>query len=250
MTSRILKCLSANRIYIVLFFMTIITVLLAVTSNFIDKIEYAFENRYYQFVSRNMESIETDHFIIKYQDESDGLLVAEISEKYYEEVSSIHDYHQDGKIPIIIHDKENMSHGTLLKANKVPMGLYSSGIIQVLSPKEWIDDEENIKDIFEKDGPIVHEMSHYMIDKSTDKVYKPWILEGIALYVEYKATGYTIAKEDQYNELYTLEELEKDFKKLDKIKAYYSSFIIIKKTIEEKDFEYMDNMLEYFYKQV
>ena len=90
--------------------------------------------------------METEHFIIQYEEKSDGLLVAEIGEKYYQEVSSLHAYHQDKKIPIIIHNRKNMSHATLLKYDNVPMGFYSSGVIQVLSPAEWVDKDKNIKE--------------------------------------------------------------------------------------------------------
>lgn len=209
----------------------------------LNKIGYVFQNKYVHFVARDMKIKETEHFIIRYEDEEEAKIVAKIGEKYYEEVSAFHNYNHEKKIPIMIYNRAEMGQTALLKDDNVPMGYYSAGVIQILSPGEWIDDGENMEEIFHAQGPVIHEMSHFMMDQSTGAVSETWIHEGIALYIEYKTTGYTIADESQYHDLYTIEELE-DFNKLDKIKAYYSSFIIIKNIMEENDVEYWGNMLE------
>lgn len=208
------------------------------------KVESVIQKSYYSFISREMATIETAHFIIKYEDKKEAELVARIAEKYYEPVCEIYRYKTDKKIPIIIHsDIEAMNRAVYLKSEQVPMGIFSGKTIQILSPKIWIKEEE-LEEIFEKQGPIIHEMSHYIVDDITKGNYDQWLFEGLALYTEYLYTGYVIGKDKEFDILYTIDELEKNFSQLDTIKAYYSSFIIIKTAIEENHVEYLDNMLE------
>ncbi|MCG8482329.1 MAG: hypothetical protein MJA31_03395 [Clostridia bacterium] len=226
--------------------LSVIAIFLFFTANIsFYSVESAVQNVYYSYVSRDMKSLNTAHFTIKYEDIEEAELVASIAEKYYKSLSDMYHYTSEKRIPIIIHsNKEAMSQSVFLKSDKVPMGVYTGKTIQILSPKVWINETENLAEIFEKQGPIIHEMSHYMVDDITKGNHSQWFFEGIALYTEYLYTGYVIGDHQQFDDLYTVDELEENFSELDTIKAYYSSFMLIKDTIEENNLEYLNYMLE------
>ncbi len=213
-----------------------------ITHTLINKIQ----QQYFLFSSRNMEAIETEHFIIKYEKEEAAEMTADIAEKYYEKLSEKFDYQVENKIPIIIYsDIEKMKKTASQKTKSVPMGLYKGNTIQILSPEIWIDSKENMKEIFEKEGPVIHEMAHYIVDDITNGNHEEWFFEGMSLYTEYLYTGFVIGKNSSFETLYSINELKNKFRNLDQIKAYYSSFMIIKSIAEENNFEYLNNMLQY-----
>ena len=47
------------------------------------------------------------------------------------------------------------------------------------------------KDYF-KEGPMVHEYTHLVVDELTGGNYSRWFTEGVAQYVEQQVTGYTL----------------------------------------------------------
>lgn len=205
------------------------------------------QKSYFLFASKNMKVLETEHFFIRYESEKEeAQLTAEIAEKYFAELSNRFDYETDEKIPIIIYeDMEKMKKTAFMKAQSVPMGLYTGKTIQILSPDVWIQSSENKAEIFEKEGPIIHEMVHYIVDDITKGNHKEWFFEGISLYTEYLYTGYVIGEEKPDRKAYSLHQLEQNFKELNQIDAYYSSFIMIKNMVEENDVEYLNNVLQY-----
>lgn len=135
------------------------------------------------------------------------------------------------KIPIIISESaDEISTATGASKNPIPMGVYFGGIINILSPSQWIDDdsESRIKERFLREGPVIHELTHVLTDIKSNENYSVWFTEGVSLYYEYK---YTAAewREDLKNSsaLITLSELENKFSKLDEAEAYRRSFDII-----------------------
>lgn len=207
------------------------------------------EQKYFLWTSKNMQALETEHFIIRFENnEKEARLTANIAEKYYALLSDKFEYKADKKIPIIIYQNaEKMKKTAFMKSEGTPMGLYIGKTIQILAPSNWIDSEDHKAKIFEEKGPIIHEMVHYMVDDITKGNYEEWFFEGMSLYTEYLYTGYIIS-DDDYESLYSINDLKERFRKLDQIKAYYSSFMIIKKMAEEKNFEYLNNVLQYLRK--
>ena len=47
------------------------------------------------------------------------------------------------------------------------MGAYCNGILSVLSPDLWVDSDNEvvIRERFMEDGPVVHELTHLVLDK-------------------------------------------------------------------------------------
>lgn len=203
------------------------------------------EQKYFLLSSQNMQVLETEHFIIRFEDkEEEARLTANIAEKYYTLLSARFEYEANEKIPIIIYqDAEKMKKTAFMKSERTPMGLYIGKTIQILSPSNWINSEDHKAEIFEKEGPVIHEMVHYIVDDITKGNYEEWFFEGMSLYTEYLYTGYMISN-DEYETIYSIDDLEKNFRKLDQAKAYYSSFMLVKKMAEENNFEYLNNVLQ------
>ena len=93
---------------------------------------------------------------------------------------------------IIIHAGKEEMYGAMGKdyGEKPPMGAYYKGAIQILSPECWANSEGALSDQFLAEGPVVHELAHFMLDKITGGNYEIWFSEGIALYMEYKYMAY------------------------------------------------------------
>ncbi|NLK71883.1 MAG: hypothetical protein GX285_02540 [Clostridiales bacterium] len=206
------------------------------------------QKQYFLLASKDMNTLETENFIIRYEDSTENAnMTAAIAEKYYGLLSQEFDFHSEKKIPIIVYnDIQKMKKTAFMKTDGIPMGLYVGKTVQVLSPDIWIPSDKNKAQIYEKRGPIIHELTHYIVDEITGGNHDKWFFEGISLYMEYQYTGYVIGNKSKDKELYTLAELENSFSELNQIKAYYSSFMYIKSLVEEKDFEYLKNVLQYF----
>lgn len=191
---------------------------------------------------RDYQILETKNFIIRYKevDEEAAILTKKIAEDYYTDVCSMFNYYPDEKVNIIVYNTdEELLKNTKLKREVPPLGVYYGGIIHVLSPNLWIDDKENLNYIFEKEGPIVHEFAHLIVDQITRGNYPMWLTEGIALYTEYKVTGFEWGKGMDIDEDISVEQLMNDFYGIDQNIAYAKSFNIVKDMSSRWGFEKM-----------
>jgi hypothetical protein len=197
---------------------------------------------------RNYKTLETPHFFIRYNkgNKTEMNLVAEAAEKHYESICDMFHYYPKKKILVIVyHDAQELMHNTYLKQGKPPMGVYYASTIQILSPTLWIPENENIKEVFMKEGPMVHEFTHLLVDDLARGNYPLWFTEGIALYQEYIQTGYEWGENLNLGEpSYTAEELTKEFSNLDEMVAYRRSFELVKDLVEIKDFNHFNQILE------
>jgi len=138
---------------------------------------------------------------------------------------------------ILYPDKSSFCNAVKVDKDNIPMGVFYGGVIHIISPMCWIDEnnEANCKDIFLKQGPIIHELTHYLLDMKTNGNYDIWFTEGMALYYEYKYTGYEWQKnlKNEASKI-TLQQLKKDFYNLDEALAYRKSFDIINEMVENK----------------
>ncbi len=192
------------------------------------------------------KTLETEHFIIRYEkeDKKYAKLTGEIADKYYDSICNMYGYHPSTKSDIIIYSNEkDFLENLRFDKNDTPIGVYYSGIINILSPKRWINDSENFKQIYEVNGPVVHEFTHLLIDDITNGNYPMWLTEGLALYTEYKVTGFEWQGYDSANCKITLEDIDKRFDDLDQTAAYRKSFEVVKGISETWGFEKLRNML-------
>lgn len=132
-----------------------------------------------------------------------------------------------GKPVIVIYPNESELKKAI-GSDKAPIGAYYAGIIHILSPVG-----RGTKEDFMKNGPVVHELVHYIVDKKTNGNYYVWFSEGTALYYEYKYLGCEWHSELQgKTDEITLKQLESDFKGIDEISAYRRSFELIRDELE------------------
>ncbi|WP_352420466.1 hypothetical protein [Proteiniborus sp.] len=194
----------------------------------------------------NYEILETEHFIIRYETEHKEYaeLTGDIADRYYENICNMYEYHPSTKSNIIIYgnEKDFLENLRFDKSN-TPIGVYYCGIINILSPEIWINDYENLSQIYEFNGPVVHEFAHLLIDDITRGNYPMWLTEGLALYTEYKITGFEWNDYNSVDYKITLKDLDKRFDNIDQMVAYRKSFEVVKGISETWGFEKLRNML-------
>ncbi|MFZ5968292.1 MAG: peptidase MA family metallohydrolase [Bacillota bacterium] len=197
---------------------------------------------------KDYQQLETEHFIIHYQTEDEDIipLIAEASEKHYSDVSRQLGYFPKEKTDVIVyHDPDALMKNANLGQGKPPMGVYYASTIQILSPKLWVQEGEDMEKLFMNEGPMVHEFTHLLVDDLTRGNYPMWFTEGMALYQEYVQTGYQWGKELSYEgEPYTLEQLSGEFDNLDIMLAYKRSFEIVKTIAENGGLNNLNDVLK------
>jgi hypothetical protein len=133
------------------------------------------------------------------------------------------------KINIIVYSEYNVMAVKIgLNGSSTAMGVYYGGIISILDPVKWIQNDQKISEIFTRDGPMVHELTHLVIDYMASGNIPVWFTEGAALYEEYRLNNVMWAEGKVYKEYYDIRELERNFYNLDEIKAYKQSLLVIK----------------------
>lgn len=195
---------------------------------------------------QNYNSLETTHFIVRYKEKNidDAIITAKIAEKYYKDVTEMYGHNPKHKVDMIIYDNaEEMLKNTNLKEDIPPIGVYYSGIIHILQPEKWIDDEKNLYEIYEQEGPVVHEFAHLIIDEITKGNYPLWLTEGLALYTEYSMTGFEIGPPLEEDDDISIKSLNNDFQAMDQQLAYRKSFDIVKDISEDIGFDKFNIML-------
>ncbi|WP_427340526.1 peptidase MA family metallohydrolase [Caloranaerobacter sp. DY30410] len=195
---------------------------------------------------KNYGILETEHFVIRFDGENEEIayLTGKVAEKYYNAICEMFNYYPEEKSIIIIYNDGNeLLKNTRLSKQTYPMGVYYSGVINILSPKLWINDIENFNVIYEKEGPIVHEFTHLIVDKITHGNYPMWLTEGIALYTEYKLTGFEWGKDIRHVDEVDIKSLDKNFYELDQYIAYRKSFEVIKKISDIWGFKKLKDIL-------
>jgi hypothetical protein len=97
-----------------------------------------------------------------------------------------------GRLVVVVYpDKYALENALGRRYSFLPMGVYYGGVLNILSPEAWIDGDFNvIREVFLREGPMIHEMAHYVLDLKTNGRYQLWFTEGVALYYEMKYAGY------------------------------------------------------------
>lgn len=117
-----------------------------------------------------------------------------------------------------------------------PMGLYYGGVIHVLSPRLWAGGEQAERiDRFLSEGPVAHELAHYLLDLKANGNFDVWFTEGVALYYEYKYTGAQWREDlDGLGNGVSMDELAESFGAMDSAVAYRRAFEAVNGMVEEK----------------
>lgn len=191
------------------------------------------------YLIKDYSKEESEHFIYRFtaKDKETVGLVKEDAERSYSKLTKIFGYTPNEKITVIVFpsiDSMNMALG--LPQDARAMGLYSCGFISVLSPKIWINEKNNkqFSEIFDKSGPILHELTHYFVDIKSNGNYPAWFTEGVALYFEKAINGTEWGKGVNYQmRPYTVEELTNNFENLNQDYAYRRSLEIVSDYVDK-----------------
>lgn len=191
------------------------------------------ELRKLDFIDNKMDFYinESSNFKIFYKPISSSCveMVKDNAEQSLKKVTWDFNYEPESKIDIIIYPEySEMSNKIGLGRGSTAMGVYYGGSISLLEPTQWIGSEKNMEEIFIKQGPIVHELTHYLLDDLSNGNIPVWFTEGVALYEEYRVNDVEWAQSRNYATYYSVDELEKCFYELDEIKAYRQSYLIVK----------------------
>jgi len=193
--------------------------------------------------------IDGENFRVKYQpvDADVARLVLRTAEEICQAVNEMLAYRPEEPVYVYIYPtKETLNKSFGWDASVNAMGVYWAGTIRILSPLEWVEDEEQLETIFRESGPLVHEYAHLLVDYRTQGNYPRWLTEGIAQYVERELTGYLLAAtgEGQGN-WYSLKDMDEDFDLLpDQSLAYQQSLWAVDYLVELKGFDGVLALLE------
>ena len=249
-----MKRIFKNKFIITLLVLAIVVIIIA----FADKksitaakiggynaLKYLEQTRVNEF-TQEFRIYNTKHFIIKYKGADEAIVdqIGEMFERSYLLIGQAYNFYPEEKTTVMLYrtKEEFWQYQPSLKGQEV-MGLYNTGIIHILSPNAYHYEEEDYLEKFEKDGPILHEYTHRVIDSLTRGNIDLWFTEGLALYEEYDQLGTEWAPNFEYETYYTLEELQKNFMKLEEVQAYRQSFEIVKSIVEENGREKVMELL-------
>lgn len=185
------------------------------------------------YETRSMAVYETTHFTIKYSPSDAAMvsMVAEAAEAAYSPVTDTLGAAPKGKTLLVVYpDRKELNKVFGWANDQSAMGVYWGGVIQLLSPKEWLQAGESTAE-FIRSGPMVHEFTHLVFDHMTNGNYTRWFTEGLAQYVEYKANGYEwISKTNSLaGGLYSQQQLDANFDNLpDQSLAYRQSLAAVR----------------------
>ena len=203
----------------------------------------------------------SEHFIVRYDGEehTDAQIVAEAGEAVIEQV------HRDfglkwnprEKISVIVmNDRLSLSRSLGLGTHHSVLGAYFRGVIWILAPHVWLpdyqdDDPESALErreiAFRQEGPMVHELTHLVLDRRTQGRIPAWLNEGLAQYEEYLLNGWEwIEPANRIDQqLYTLDELNRSFDSLEnQALSYRQSYLFIRFLVDTGGSEILEELLD------
>lgn len=208
---------------------------------------------YLSYNTRQYQMAESEHFILKYSDSDQDIAVftLDLAEQLYASVKQQLDYHKnENKILLVIYpDQASLNRSFGLPADKSAAGVYWAGSIRILSPHAWYptkDAEEEVQELFSKNAPLSHELTHLFVDRLTKGNYTRWLTEGLAQYIEEKTVGFRLPEPlpEQRKALYPLTSLDRDFDQLeDEVLVYWQSLQTVEYLLEEYGMERMHVLL-------
>lgn len=176
---------------------------------------------------------ETSHFVIRYRDGDHEMaqMVAFAAEEAYKPVTTMLGHAPANKTLLVMYpDRSELRKAFGWSGDESAMGVYWGGVIQVLSPRDWMKTAVSA-DEFARSGPMTHEFTHLVFDHMTNGNYPRWFTEGLAQYAEYKINGYEwlTSTNSLSRNLYSFAELDGQFDELpNQSLAYRESFAAVR----------------------
>lgn len=216
---------SAKSISLVLILILVIVLLISQNSQSLMRFMVGQE---INLKTTNFAQYQSEHYNIKYTlvDKPYVELIAAVAEEAYDSVSSVFGREPTHRTVIVVYpDSSSLAQSFGWDKDANAMGVYWAGSIRILSPREWLP-EKDMQQKFNREGPMVHEFAHLMVDEMSRGNYNRWWTEGVAQYIEKKITGFEFASpfaggdEIKY---FSLKQLGKSFDDLDQSIAYWES---------------------------
>lgn len=179
---------------------------------------------------------ETEHFQIEaFQSDPQDLLkvslAAETAYQKLEEEGFISS--QTGKICMKIYpDTESLAESFGWEKDEQAMGAYADGVIGILAPSSWMGENQS-QERFEREGPVLHELTHLLVDEMCEGHYNRWWTEGVAQYMEKKIYHFQMTPPDSIETFYSLEQMTQNFDRLKQRQAYWQALQTVE-FLEEK----------------
>lgn len=220
---------------------------LLLTRNF-NLIMHAMVQQETRWRTANFMEEQSSHFIIKYtvEDEKQIALIEGAAEKAYKDVTDVFGQQPSGPITLVVYpDEASLARSFGWDKDEQAMGVYWGGTIRILSPRAYLKGDQ-VEEAFYREGPMVHEFTHLMVDEISKGNYNRWWTEGVAQYVEKQVTGFELEGPASPSNYYDLGTLEKKFDSLDQKTAYWESLQLVEMIAqqygEEKIYDILINL--------
>ncbi|WP_353893258.1 hypothetical protein PRVXH_002677 [Proteinivorax hydrogeniformans] len=191
---------------------------------------------------RNWESTEGEFVELRYKqvDRKHSDFMQSLGDKMYLHLQDKYNFKPKTTPLIVIYPtQQKMLQSLGWDSDKSVSGVYQSGTIRLLSPTQWYRNEvdlETTQQFYKKNGPLLHEMTHYFVDEMTFGNYPTWYTEAVAQLEEYKK--FNIQWLDDQNtdpqELYPLEKLVDNFYAVENQSLAYRQALVIAIFMEDK----------------
>ncbi len=183
-------------------------------------------------------------------DRESAQIVAGLFERYRTSVDR--NYGVQGRTPVqaVIYASRRSLATSMGWANgESALGVYWGGSIKLLSPSVWLAgrSHEDIERVYEKNGPVVHEYTHLVIDQMTSGNIPRWLTEGLAQVEEQRLTGYlwlepgSAIREDNLIDLRMMNGKFDDLP--NQPLAYHQSYTMARYLVESQGQEMVNQML-------
>lgn len=184
-----------------------------------------------QYQTRDFEVQEKEFFSIKYLslDERSVDLIAEGSERSYHDVVQWFGWEPSFQPEILVYPNSlALARHFGWDRDQASIGVYWGGSIHILSPSVWMESSD--VEEFYCEGPMVHEMVHWMVDEMSGGNYARWFTEGMAQYLEKQMNGFSFPRPfdgQEFPHLMRLSELEQSFDGEKQDLAYWQALYTI-----------------------
>jgi hypothetical protein len=165
---------SAKSVVLMLVFILIITLLINKNSQSLMRFMVGQE---INLKTADFNQYQSEHYDIKYTpvDEPYVKLIAGSAEEAYDTVSAMFGLEPGSRTVIVVYpDSNSLSQSFGWDKDANAMGVYWAGSIRILSPREWLG-EQDMSLHFTREGPMVHEFAHLMVDEMSRGNYNRWL---------------------------------------------------------------------------
>ncbi|MDW7652338.1 MAG: hypothetical protein SCK29_14080 [Bacillota bacterium] len=190
---------------------------------------------------RYWPALESKHFHLRYSEADRDLAewLGREADHAALQVANILPHNMDQSRPwlVVVPDQETLKRVFGWSDATGALGVYVADTVKILSPAAWEWREpEKRQALFSKQGPLVHEYTHYVLDLRTNGNYTRWFSEGLAQLLEYHILGYEWL--EAHSSLaaphYSLEELDRSFDNLPHEALVYRQSLCMVTFLESK----------------